>query len=568
MVSDFFYPNMGGVETHIWCLSQCLLDRGHKVIVVTHAYPGRQGVRYMTNGLKIYYLPLAVAYDQVILPTAISFFSLFRNILIRENISIVHAHQSVSPLSHEALLYARTMGYHAVFTDHSLFGFSDMPSIHINKLLEATLSDVDHVICVSNACRENLVLRARIHPIYVSTIPNAVDTTKFLPDPVKRQQSSEKISVNPTWRSPASRKALARINIVVLSRLVYRKGIDLLIGLIPLICQNIPEAHFIIGGDGPKRLLLEEMREREELHDRIEILGSIPHSKVRDVLVRGHIFLNCSLTESFCIAILEAASCGLYVVTTRVGGIGEVLPGHMVETAEPNVVDLYQALSVAVYRYLDNISGVSNPVQSSANRLQSSVNEGPAVTNGSSLDPYEFHEEVKRMYHWSDIAQRTEVIYKNIVLRGSSRESKSGHRQSSLSPCGRNDRYRTRYFAHRILKYMSAGFFSGMALILLITLLEFYHQIIEFFYPRDSIELALDIDTILPGKHHNLSKSATKDSSISKAGARIDNGSIHNAELSPDSTSYMRPMVNDASVGSVSSRRKGYKTLNPIQVDG
>jgi hypothetical protein len=31
MVSDFFFPNMGGVETHLYCLSQCLIARGHKV---------------------------------------------------------------------------------------------------------------------------------------------------------------------------------------------------------------------------------------------------------------------------------------------------------------------------------------------------------------------------------------------------------------------------------------------------------------------------------------------------------------------------------------------------------
>lgn len=74
-----------------------------------------------------------------------------------------------------------------------------------------------------------------------------------------------------------------------------------------IMCERYPDLHFIIGGDGPKRLLLEEMREKSQLHDRIEILGAVPHSRVRSVLVRGHIFLNCSLTESFCIAILEAA---------------------------------------------------------------------------------------------------------------------------------------------------------------------------------------------------------------------------------------------------------------------
>ena len=84
------------------------------------------------------------------------------------------------------------------------------------------------------------------------------------------------------------------------------------------MCERYPDLHFIIGGDGPKRLLLEEMRERSQLHDRIEILGAVPHSRVRSVLVRGHIFLNCSLTESFCIAILEAARCDGLVVLRRV----------------------------------------------------------------------------------------------------------------------------------------------------------------------------------------------------------------------------------------------------------
>ena len=53
MVSDFFYPLIGGVETHIYQLSQCLIQHNHQVIVVTHAYDDRVGIRYMTNGLKV-----------------------------------------------------------------------------------------------------------------------------------------------------------------------------------------------------------------------------------------------------------------------------------------------------------------------------------------------------------------------------------------------------------------------------------------------------------------------------------------------------------------------------------
>lgn len=40
MISDFFYPNMGGVENHIYQLAQCLIARGHKVTlhIFTHTH--------------------------------------------------------------------------------------------------------------------------------------------------------------------------------------------------------------------------------------------------------------------------------------------------------------------------------------------------------------------------------------------------------------------------------------------------------------------------------------------------------------------------------------------------
>ena len=92
MVSDFFYPNMGGVENHIFQLSQCLLELGHKVIVITHFYKNRSGVRYMTNGLKVYYLPIIPFYNQCVFPCVYVSCAIIRNILLREKITVVHGH--------------------------------------------------------------------------------------------------------------------------------------------------------------------------------------------------------------------------------------------------------------------------------------------------------------------------------------------------------------------------------------------------------------------------------------------------------------------------------------------
>lgn len=46
--------------------------------------------------------------------------------------------------------------------------------------------------------------------------------------------------------------------------------------------------------------------------------------------------MNTSLTESFGIAILEAACAGLYVVSTKVGGVPEILPQDLISFADPN----------------------------------------------------------------------------------------------------------------------------------------------------------------------------------------------------------------------------------------
>ena len=176
---------------------------------------------------------------------------------------------------------------------------------------------LDAAITVSQASRDNLSLRAAFPPEKIFVIPNAINTEEFKP--------------NPVLQSPKG-----TINIVVMSRLTYRKGVDLLVSVIPDIVLKYPSVRFIIGGDGPKMDILEEMRDEYDLADKVEFVGMVPTTEVKNVLCRGHIFLNTSLTEAFCIALLEAASCGLLCVSTNVGGIPEVLPPDMVYLAPPS----------------------------------------------------------------------------------------------------------------------------------------------------------------------------------------------------------------------------------------
>lgn len=58
------------------------------------------------------------------------------------------------------------------------------------------------------------------------------------------------------------------INISNIQLYFLFSGTDLLSGIIPELCQKYPDLNFIIGGEGPKRIILEEVRERYQLHDR------------------------------------------------------------------------------------------------------------------------------------------------------------------------------------------------------------------------------------------------------------------------------------------------------------
>ncbi|XP_051138717.1 phosphatidylinositol N-acetylglucosaminyltransferase subunit A [Andrographis paniculata] len=419
MVSDFFYPNFGGVENHIYYLSQCLIKRGHKVVVMTHAYGNRSGVRYMTGGLKVYYVPWMTMFMQSTFPTLFGNLPIVRTVLIRERISIVHGHQTFSTLCHEALMHARTMGYKVVFTDHSLYGFADVGSIHMNKVLQFALADVTQAICVSHTSKENTVLRSGLPPEKVFVIPNAVDTAMFKPAP-ERLSSKE-------------------IVIVVISRLVYRKGADLLVEIIPEVCNLHPNVRFVIGGDGPKRVRLEEMREKHSLQDRVDMLGAVPHAKVRSVLVTGHIFLNSSLTEAFCIAILEAASCGLLTVSTRVGGVPEVLPDDMIVLAEPDPSDMVLAITNA-------------------------INLLPRI------DPQAMHDRMKKLYSWHDVAKRTEIVYNRAFQ------------------CSGQD------LLERLPRYFSCGAWAGKIFCVVMIIDYLLWCLLKLWKPDRDIEVVPDID--------------------------------------------------------------------------
>lgn len=572
MVSDFFYPGSGGVETHIYELSQCLMARGHTVVVVTRAYGGRSGVRYMTNGLKVYYWPILAVYG-VTLPTVLGTLPLMRCVLARERIDLVHGHAAFSSLAHECMLHAACLGVATVFTDHSLFGFADASAVLTNSLLALTLSTCCHCVCVSYTGKENTVLRAGVASAQISVIPNAIDPTVFSPaaaghgkcrcrcdrpqsprgSPVSRPSDTpprgggttsctqvtppqngrpsslpstsvkdremahsgelfipvdcsapiindtsectiapDTLSAGhppatdtadspdhvPCGECPCVRRDCEHVTVVMVSRLVYRKGADLLAALLPLACRRLPHVRFVIGGDGDRRSLLEETVDRHGLIERVSLLGALPHEKVASVLAAGDIYLNCSLTEAFCIALLEAASCGLLVVSTRVGGVAEVLPRNMRILSEPSAAALCSALVRAV----------------------------SLLQRQTRADRWRNHRRLARNYSWHNVAARTERVYRGILGAGAER-ALSGRGQSVV----------------RVRRSVAR---CGVFAVLLLALLHVYQLLLlllDWWLPLEAIDVAADCRVL-----------------HSRLDARAEDDDSDGEELQPGSSHYCR----------------------------
>ena len=87
----------------------------------------------------------------------------------------------------------------------------------------------------------------------------------------------------------------------------------------------------------------------------------------------------------------------LQVISTKVGGVPEVLPSDMIKMAEPNV-----SCKVTMVAMMSLITPTA---------LAEALHEAIEVQRGGhQLDVWESHQRVTEMYNWYDIAERTEKV--------------------------------------------------------------------------------------------------------------------------------------------------------------
>jgi phosphatidyl-myo-inositol dimannoside synthase len=115
--------------------------------------------------------------------------------------------------------------------------------------------------------------------------------------------------------------------VVCVSRLVPRKGQDVLIRALPLIRRRVPDAALLIVGGGPDSPRLHRLAVQTGVADDVVFTGSVPWPELPSHFAAGDVFAMPSRTrrggldvEGLGIVYLEASATGLPVVAGRSGG--------------------------------------------------------------------------------------------------------------------------------------------------------------------------------------------------------------------------------------------------------
>lgn len=144
--------------------------------------------------------------------------------------------------------------------------------------------------------------------------------------------------------------------VVCVSRMVARKGQDVLVRALPRIRDQVPDAALLLVGDGPHRRNVERLADRLGVRDHVVLAGRQPWSRTPAYYDAGDVFCMPTRTrrgglepEALGICYLEAAATGLPVVAGDSGGApdavldgenGYVVPGRDVAAVADRCAEL------------------------------------------------------------------------------------------------------------------------------------------------------------------------------------------------------------------------------------
>lgn len=328
------YPTYGGSGVLATELGLSLAGRGHQVHFITYAQPMRLD-RFHEN----------IFYHEVESPTyPLLEFNLYTlalagkivDVAKYEALDVVHVHYAI-PHAISGYLAAEILRESRPFklittlhgTDITLVGLE--PTFH--PLVRFSLEKSHLVTAVSGYLAER-TLQSFGSGLAIRVIPNFVDTEAYKYTPCGELERQIKRDGEFVMIHVSNFRPVKRVQDCVRVLAEVRKSVN---------------ARLVFVGDGPERSDAERLCRELGVWEHVLFLGK--QHALPEILSTADIFLLPSQQESFGLSALEAMACGVPVIATNIGGIGEVVQhGECGYLAELGDVDRMARYCVELFK--------------------------------------------------------------------------------------------------------------------------------------------------------------------------------------------------------------------------
>lgn len=313
------YPphKVGGLAEHVCELSRALTRKGLEVHVVTlGTFPYEEN-----GGVRLHGIAIDISSPDFITRMNEEMMQIGASIIESHdtNIDIIHAHDWM--VCRAAIDLAFRYQKPLVSTIHSTEfgrsqGIKEGYQMRIHELEEQLVRLSAHVI----VCSESM--RREVQGLFgvtekISVVPNGVDVSKF-------DFSVDRVAIKEKFCGSRRSKM-----ILFIGRLVYQKGVNVLIGAMPRIvafCSRVDcDVKLVIIGEGPMRTQLERDAAYLGVSNHVVFTGYLDDYTARSLLKAADVVVIPSLYEPFGIVALEAMAAKTPVVASDVGGLSELI---------------------------------------------------------------------------------------------------------------------------------------------------------------------------------------------------------------------------------------------------
>lgn len=305
LVTEYYYPHLGGVTEHVHNLAFQLSRMGHRPLIVTSNMKGQDRdedppfVRRIGRSQLIF---ANGSFGRITLSRHLS--RQVENLFREEAVDLVHVHSALAPtLNVAAQRAAHRLGIPVVATCHSWFPWS-LANWVLRQPLQRQLDALAARIAVSEPVVQ---ANARYFRTTWEVIPNGVDTTYFHPN---GRATSDALTSGP--------------RLLFLGRMDPRNGLPTALEAMPEILRHYPKTVLLVAGDGA--LLGHYERQARALGDRVRFIGRVLEERP---FYYGScdIYLCPTSRASFGITLLEAMACGLPMLVSNITGFRELVAG-------------------------------------------------------------------------------------------------------------------------------------------------------------------------------------------------------------------------------------------------